>query len=75
MNWDYLKELKTKDMCKIIATSVREEKETIEDVYEPYLIQGGFINRTSRGRMATPIAYSHFGVAPKVLPDSQLPFI
>lgn len=35
MNWDYLKELKTKDMCKIIATSVREEKETIEDVYEP----------------------------------------
>jgi len=52
MNWDYLKELKTKNMCKTIAASVREEKETIEDVYEPYLLQEGFIERTSRGRVA-----------------------
>jgi Holliday junction DNA helicase RuvB len=62
MNWDYLKELKTKNMCKTLAASVQEEKETIEDVYEPYLLQEGFIERTSRGRMATNLAYKHFGI-------------
>lgn len=40
-----------------IAASLREDKETIEDVYEPYLMQEGFIERTSRGRVATPLAY------------------
>lgn len=45
-----------------LAVSVREEKDTIEDIYEPYLIQEGFIERTSRGRIATPLAYSHFGL-------------
>ena len=45
-----------------LAASVREEKETIEDVYEPYLLQEGFIERTSRGRMATNLAYEHFGI-------------
>ncbi|MEK7271421.1 MAG: Holliday junction branch migration DNA helicase RuvB [Nitrospirota bacterium] len=45
-----------------LAASVREEKETIEDVYEPFLLQEGFIERTSRGRIATKLAYEHFGI-------------
>jgi Holliday junction DNA helicase RuvB len=45
-----------------LAASVQEEKETIEDVYEPYLMQEGFLERTSRGRMATHRAYEHFGI-------------
>ncbi|WP_455257533.1 Holliday junction branch migration DNA helicase RuvB [Peptoniphilus asaccharolyticus] len=45
-----------------IAASVNEERITIEDVYEPYLLQIGFINRTSRGRVATKLAYDHFGL-------------
>lgn len=49
-----------------IAASIGEEKGTIEDVLEPYLIQQGFIARTPRGRIATRIAYEHFGLtAPK----------
>lgn len=45
-----------------LASSIREEKDTIEDVYEPYLLQEGFIERTTRGRVATKIAYEHFGI-------------
>ena len=45
-----------------IAISVGEEKETVEDVYEPYLIQIGFLQRTPRGRVATDLAYNHFGL-------------
>lgn len=45
-----------------IAATVGEESETIEDVYEPYLMQIGFINRTPRGRVVTRIAYEHFGM-------------
>ncbi|MEE4242667.1 MAG: Holliday junction branch migration DNA helicase RuvB [Desulfopila sp.] len=44
-----------------LATVVCEEKNTLEDVYEPFLIQSGFLNRTPRGRVATANAYSHFG--------------
>lgn len=44
-----------------LATVVCEEKNTLEDVYEPFLIQSGFIKRTPRGRVATPKAYEHFG--------------
>ena len=44
-----------------IAASLREDRETIEDVYEPYLLQEGFIERTSRGRLATRLAYEHLG--------------
>ncbi|ARJ37793.1 Holliday junction DNA helicase RuvB [Sporosarcina ureae] len=44
-----------------LAASIGEESVTIEDVYEPYLLQMGFIQRTSRGRMATEKAYEHFG--------------
>jgi Holliday junction DNA helicase RuvB len=45
-----------------LAYSIGEAHETIEDVYEPYLLQLGFINRTPRGRVATKAAYEHFGI-------------
>ena len=47
-----------------IAASIGEERDTIEDVIEPYLIQQGFLQRTPRGRTATLAAYRHLGVAP-----------
>jgi Holliday junction DNA helicase RuvB len=53
-----------------IATAVSEEAETIEEVYEPFLIQEGFIKRTSRGREATEAAYKHLGIAPRATPGS-----
>jgi Holliday junction DNA helicase RuvB len=46
-----------------LAASVGEETETIEDVYEPYLLQLGFLKRTPRGRVATELAYRHLGPA------------
>ena len=45
-----------------IAASLRDDRETIEDVYEPFLLQEGFIERTPRGRQATPRAYEHLGL-------------
>jgi Holliday junction DNA helicase RuvB len=49
-----------------IAAAISEESDTIEEVYEPFLIQNGFLNRTPRGRVATAAAYSHFGrIAPE----------
>lgn len=50
-----------------LAAAVGEEKGTLEDVVEPYLIQQGFLMRTSRGRVATELAYTHFGLA---MPDA-----
>jgi len=47
-----------------LAVAVHEEPDTIEDVYEPYLLQRGFIQRTQRGRIATPHAYRHLGLEP-----------
>jgi Holliday junction DNA helicase RuvB len=47
-----------------IAVAVNEESDTIEEMYEPYLIQEGFIKRTPRGRMVTPLAYDHFNLKP-----------
>jgi holliday junction DNA helicase RuvB len=44
-----------------LAAAIGEEKDTIEDVYEPFLIQAGFLQRTPRGRTATALAYEHFG--------------
>lgn len=44
-----------------VAATIGEEVETIEDVYEPYLIQIGFISRTLRGRVVLPDAYRHLG--------------
>ena len=45
-----------------ISASIHEEKDSIEEIIEPYLIQTGFLNRTPRGRMVTRLAYEHFGV-------------
>ena len=47
-----------------IATAVGEESGTIEEVYEPFLIQEGYLKRTPRGREATPLAYKHLGITP-----------
>jgi len=46
-----------------LAAAIGEERDTIEDVLEPYLIQQGYLQRTPRGRMATVLAYQHFGIA------------
>jgi len=45
-----------------ISASIHEEKDSIEEIIEPYLIQIGFLDRTPRGRLATPLAYQHFGL-------------
>ena len=45
-----------------LASAISEERETIEDVIEPYLIQQGFLQRTPRGRVATTLAYAHLGL-------------
>lgn len=45
-----------------LSSALSEERGTLEEVYEPYLIQCGFLNRTSRGRVATPLAYTHLGI-------------
>lgn len=54
-----------------LAAAISEERDTIEDVLEPYLIQQGFIMRTPRGRMATPSAYLHFGYKQLVANNGQ----
>jgi Holliday junction DNA helicase RuvB len=54
-----------------LAAAIGEAKDTIEDVLEPFLIQQGFLQRTPRGRIATPSAYSHFGRIPP--PDNSSP--
>jgi holliday junction DNA helicase RuvB len=57
-----------------LAAAMSEERGTIEDVVEPYLIQQGFLMRTARGRVATRLAYTHFGLAaPALDSDSNLP--
>lgn len=55
-----------------ISAAISEEKDAIEDIYEPYLIQIGFLNRTPRGRMVTPRAYAHFGLKPQT-PSQSAP--
>ena len=45
-----------------LAASIGEDRNTIEDVYEPYLLQLGFINRSPRGRIAMPNAYKHLNI-------------
>jgi Holliday junction DNA helicase RuvB len=47
-----------------LAAAIGEERDTIEDVLEPFLIQQGYLQRTPRGRIATPLAYRHLGFAP-----------
>jgi Holliday junction DNA helicase RuvB len=53
-----------------IAASISEDPDTIMDVYEPYLMQVGFLQRTPRGRVATAHAYQHLGLPPKDKPES-----
>jgi holliday junction DNA helicase RuvB len=53
-----------------ISASIHEEKDSIEEIIEPYLIQIGFLDRTPRGRLATPLAYQHFGINP---PGGRMP--
>jgi holliday junction DNA helicase RuvB len=55
-----------------LAVAVGEEQDTIEDVYEPYLLQRGLIERTPRGRAATPRAYRHLGLAPPAPEPAQI---
>ena len=55
-----------------IAAAISEESDTIEDVYEPFLIQNGFLNRTPRGRVASPAAYLHFGRVAPASPQGKL---
>ena len=47
-----------------LAAVLAEEPDAIEEIYEPFLMQIGFLNRTPRGRVATQLAYDHFGIAP-----------
>ncbi|MBC8257681.1 MAG: Holliday junction branch migration DNA helicase RuvB [SAR324 cluster bacterium] len=55
-----------------LSAAVSEEKDTIEDVYEPFLLLKGFLQRTPRGRIATKLAYEHFGISTP--PESQANF-
>ncbi|MGB0126513.1 MAG: Holliday junction branch migration DNA helicase RuvB, partial [Rhodocyclaceae bacterium] len=56
-----------------LAAAIGEARDTIEDVLEPYLIQQGFLQRTPRGRIATPAIYRHLGLmAPQVSPNGEL---
>ncbi len=54
-----------------LAVAVAEEKDTIEDIYEPFLIQAGFLARTPRGRTATRLAFDHFGIPPRARPQGD----
>jgi holliday junction DNA helicase RuvB len=47
-----------------LAAVLAEEPDAIEEIYEPFLMQIGFLNRTPRGRVATHLAYEHFGITP-----------
>ena len=55
-----------------IAAATGEDTQTIEEVYEPYLMQLGYLSRTPRGRTATPAAYKHMGFKPPRPPNEQL---
>ncbi|MDQ1422086.1 MAG: holliday junction helicase RuvB, partial [Acidimicrobiaceae bacterium] len=50
-----------------ISASINEERDSIEEIIEPYLIQIGFLNRTPRGRMVMRLAYEHFGINPPTM--------
>ncbi len=56
-----------------LAVVLSEEASTLEDVYEPYLVQEGFVRRTARGREATPLAYEHLGLPVPARPGPPLP--
>jgi holliday junction DNA helicase RuvB len=55
-----------------ISAAIGEDASTLEEVYEPFLVQQGFLQRTPRGRVATPAAYRHFGYTPPPVPSEQV---
>ncbi len=55
-----------------VAAIVGEQRDTLEDVYEPFLLQEGFLHRTPRGRVATARAYQYFGKAVPTTPQGNL---
>jgi holliday junction DNA helicase RuvB len=55
-----------------ISAAIGEDTSTLEEVYEPFLVQQGFLQRTPRGRVATPMAYRHFGYTPPEVPTEQV---
>ena len=55
-----------------LAVAIGEEQDTLEDVYEPYLLQQGLIMRTPRGRVCTPAAFEHLGLEPQAQPGARL---
>ncbi len=55
-----------------LAIAVGEEKDTIADIYEPFLIQVGFLARTPRGRTVTRLAFDHFGLTPRARPQGEI---
>ena len=55
-----------------ISAAIGEDASTLEEVYEPFLVQQGFLQRTPRGRVATPMAYRHFGYTPPAVPAEQV---
>jgi len=54
-----------------IAAAIAEERQTIEEVYEPYLLQSGFLNRTAQGRVVTSKAYQHLGLLAPTAPQRE----
>ena len=63
--FDYLVQNGVVQRCEIDEiAAIGEDRGTIEDIYEPFLIQEGYLDRTPRGRIATLRAYQHFGVTP-----------
>ena len=57
-----------------LASAIGEEAQTLEDVYEPFLLQQGFIHRTPRGRVASRLAFEHFGLPLRNSVQSELEF-
>jgi Holliday junction DNA helicase RuvB len=55
-----------------MSAAIGEDASTLEEVYEPFLVQQGFLQRTPRGRVATPMAYRHFGYTPPPVPSEQV---
>jgi holliday junction DNA helicase RuvB len=59
-----------RSICPLLRLA--EKSDAIEEIYEPFLIQIGFLNRTPRGRVATQLAYDHFGITPNRRQQSSL---
>ena len=67
-------DLKNRETCRWDAVALGEEQETVEDVYEPFLITQGMIARTPRGRVVLDAAYEHLGLTPPRRPGTATLF-